>query len=104
MLAEVVHADVVVTNPVHVAVALRYAPGQMRGADGRRQGRRSTSRSASRRSPAAAASRSSSAARSRARSSASVAVGGEIPQALYRAVAEILAYIYALRGAAGEAV
>jgi flagellar biosynthetic protein FlhB len=95
-LAEVATADVVVTNPVHVAVALRYVPGGMgaptvvaKGAErvaeriktlARRHGvpiveRRALARLLFR----------------------TVPVGREIPATLYRAVAEILAYIYALR-------
>lgn len=96
MLAEVPTAHVVVTNPVHLAVALRYASGQMgapivvaKGAEhvaerikeiARRHGvpiveRRALARALFR----------------------TVPIGGEIPATLYRAVAEILAYIYALQ-------
>lgn len=95
MLADVPTADVVVTNPVHVAVALRYAPGEMgapkvvaKGAEhvaerikeiARRYGvpiveRRALARALFR----------------------TVPIGREIPATLYRAVAEILAYIYSL--------
>jgi flagellar biosynthetic protein FlhB len=98
MLDDVPTADVVVTNPVHLAVALRYAPGEMgaptvvaKGAEhvaerikeiARRHGvpvveRRALARALFR----------------------SVPVGGEIPGTLYRAVAEILAYIYGLQAA-----
>jgi flagellar biosynthetic protein FlhB len=99
MLAEVRRADVVLTNPVHLAVALRYraeeaaAPTVLAKGAGevaqrikdaaRRAGvpiveRRALARLLYRRVP----------------------VGGQIPPALYRAVAEILAYIYALRAPA----
>ena len=57
-------------------------------------------RSGSRTVARATACRSSSAALARA-IFASVPVGGEIPATLYRAVAEILAYIYGLRGRTG---
>jgi flagellar biosynthetic protein FlhB len=96
MLADVPTASVVVTNPVHLAVALRYTPGQMgapvvvaKGAEhvaerikeiARRHGipiveRRALARALFR----------------------TVQIGSEIPTALYRAVAEILAYIYGLQ-------
>ncbi|HEY2388653.1 MAG TPA: flagellar biosynthesis protein FlhB [Candidatus Binatia bacterium] len=96
MLEEVPHADVVVTNPVHLAVALRYAPGQMgapvvvaKGAEHvaariKEIARKSGVPILERRALARALFR-------------AVPIGGEIPGTLYRAVAEILAYIYALQ-------
>jgi flagellar biosynthesis protein FlhB len=95
MLAEVRTADVVVTNPVHVAVALRYAADEMgaptvvaKGAEAMCERIKQVARSAGvpiveRRALARALFR-------------SVPIGREIPSALYRAVAEVLAYIYAL--------
>ncbi len=103
MLTEVRRADVVLTNPVHVAVALRYHAGEMgaprvvaKGAGELAQKIKELARSAGvpiveRRALARALFR-------------TVKLGAEIPPALYRAVAEILAYIYSLRGpAAAEA-
>lgn len=96
MLAEVAHADVVLTNPVHVAVALRYAAGEMsaprvvaKGAGEVAERIKSLARAAGvpiveRRALARALFR-------------TVKLGAEIPPALYRAVAEVLAYVYALR-------
>jgi flagellar biosynthetic protein FlhB len=96
MLNEVARADVVLTNPVHVAVALRYTPGEMgaptvvaKGAERiaeriKQAARRAGVPIVERRALARALFR-------------SVPIGGEIPGALYRAVAEILAYIYGLR-------
>jgi flagellar biosynthetic protein FlhB len=96
MLAEVRRADVVLTNPIHVAVALRYRAEEMRapcvvakGAGELAQKIKDAARSAGvpiveRRALARALYR-------------SVQLGAEIPPALYRAVAEILAYIYSLR-------
>ena len=96
MLEEVPHADVVVTNPVHLAVALRYQPGRMgapvvvaKGAEHVAERIKDIARRAGvpileRRALARALFR-------------AVPIGGEIPGTLYRAVAEILAYIYALR-------
>jgi flagellar biosynthesis protein FlhB len=95
MLAAVRTADVVVTNPVHVAVALKYAPDQMgaptvvaKGAEAMCERIKQAARSAGvpiveRRALARALFR-------------SVPVGREIPGAMFRAVAEVLAYIYAL--------
>ena len=101
MLAEVKQADVVLTNPVHYAIALRYRADEMaapqviaKGAGELAQKIKEAARSAGvpiveRRALARALYR-------------SVKVGAEIPPALYRAVAEILAYIYSLRGAPAE--
>jgi flagellar biosynthetic protein FlhB len=97
MLVDVKGADVVLTNPIHFAVALRYRPQEMvaprvvaKGAGELAQRIKETARAAGvpiveRRALARALYR-------------TVAIGSEIPPALYRAVAEILAYIYALRG------
>jgi flagellar biosynthetic protein FlhB len=99
MLAEVKRADVVLTNPIHVAVALRYRAEEMvaprvvaKGAGELAAKIKDEARQAGvpiveRRALARALFR-------------SVALGAEIPPALYRAVAEILAYIYSLRAAA----
>ncbi|MBI3768945.1 MAG: flagellar biosynthesis protein FlhB [Deltaproteobacteria bacterium] len=96
MLDAVPSADVVVTNPVHLAVALRYAPGEMgapvvvaKGAEHvaeriKEIARRSGVPVLERRALARALFR-------------AVPIGGQIPGSLYRAVAEILAYIYALK-------
>lgn len=101
MLAEVKNADVILTNPVHYAIALRYRAAEMgapqviaKGAGELAQKIKEAARSAGvpiveRRALARALYR-------------SVKVGQEIPPALYRAVAEILAYIYSLRGASAE--
>jgi flagellar biosynthetic protein FliR/FlhB len=103
MLAEVKTADVVLTNPTHYAVALRYQADEMRaprvvakGVDEVAQRIKDEARHAGvpiveRRALARALFR-------------SVQLGGEIPPALYRAVAEILAYIYSLRRAPGREV
>ncbi len=95
-LADVPTADVVITNPVHLAVALKYDAGSMgaprvvaKGAEGFAQKIKEVARKngvpiMERRSLARAIFR-------------SVPVGGEIPATLYRAIAEILAYVYGLR-------
>jgi flagellar biosynthetic protein FlhB len=96
MLAEVKRADVVLRNPTHVAVALRYDGGRMRAPRVVAKGER------------LAALRIIDAARRHrvpvvenpplARALyALVKLGAEIPPQLYRAVAEVLAYVYSLR-------
>lgn len=99
MLSAVREADVVLTNPVHVAVALRYRPAESaaprvvaKGAGELAARIKEKAREAGvpiveRRALARALYR-------------AVEIGAEIPPALYRAVAEILAYIYSLRSAA----
>jgi flagellar biosynthetic protein FlhB len=101
MLAEVRRADVVLTNPVHVAVALRYRAEEMgaprvvaKGAGEVAAKIREAARGAGvpiveRRALARALYR-------------AVALGAEVPPALYRAVAEILAYVYSVRGRPAE--
>jgi flagellar biosynthetic protein FlhB len=103
MLAEVKTADVVLTNPIHVAVALRYRAVEMRapivvakGAGELCEKIKDAARKAGvpiveRRALARALFR-------------QVKLGAEIPPALYKAVAEILAYVYSLRAARAEAV
>jgi flagellar biosynthetic protein FlhB len=98
MLAEVANADVVVTNPTHYAVALRYRAGEngaprvvAKGVDEIAERIRQIARTngvpiVERRNLARALFR-------------SVKVGSEIPATLYRAVAEVLAYIYGLQAA-----
>ena len=93
MLQRVRHADVVVTNPTHVAVALQYLPGTMRapivvakGADRIAEQIRAIARQAGVpivEQPALAWSL-----------YRSVDVDQEIPERLFAAVAEVLAYVY----------
>lgn len=96
MISEVKTADVVVTNPIHFAVALRYAPDQMGAPTVVAKGAGDLAariKQAARKAGVPILER-----RSLARSLfRTVDVGQEIPAALYRAVAEILAYIYGLR-------
>ncbi len=97
MLAEVPRADVVVTNPTHYAVALKYEAGKAapvvvaKGADFLAQKIREVARQSRvpivENKPVARA------------LYASVEVGRPIPESLYQAVAEILAYVYRLRKA-----
>lgn len=99
MLTEVPKATVVVTNPTHVAVALRYERGVTRApvvvAKGRDAFALQIATKARRhgipvveRKPLARA------------LFKAAKVGQEIPQALYVAASEVLAYVYRLRGSA----
>ncbi len=95
MLADVPRADVVVTNPTHFAVALRYAPGDVaptvvaKGADELAAVIRRIAREhrvpVIENKPLARALHKV------------VKVGGFIPDDLYQAVAEVLAYVYRLK-------
>jgi flagellar biosynthetic protein FlhB len=97
MMQDVPKADVVVTNPTHLAVALAYRAGEMgaprvvaKGADAVAQRIKEIAREHDvpvlENKPLARA------------LYASVEIGTEIPIELFQAVAEVLAYIYALRG------
>lgn len=96
MIAEVETADVVVTNPIHFAVALRYAPDEMGAPTVVAKGAGDLAariKEAARKAGVPILER-----RALARSLfRSVDLGQEIPDALYKAVAEILAYVYGLR-------
>ncbi len=95
--AEVPRADVVVTNPTHYAVALRYVANEMRAPRVTAKGRDQLAERIRhlalqhgvplvQRPPLARA------------LYAGVEVGQEIPPQFYRAVAEVLAYVYQLSG------
>lgn len=99
MMQEVPKADVVITNPVHVAVALRYDAGKMdapqvvaKGADYLARRIRQVAEqhgvTIMENPPLARA------------LYARVEVGQTIPEDLYKAVAEVLAYVYRLKGKA----
>ncbi len=96
-LAQVPKADVIVTNPTHVAVALRYRSGSMgapkvvaKGAEDIAARIREIARAHNvpilERPPLARW------------LYKNVRVGAEIPEAMYKAVAEILAFVYRARG------
>jgi flagellar biosynthetic protein FlhB len=97
MMSKVPEADVVITNPVHLAVALQYDPKTMRApvvvamgarliADRIREIAREHGIPIVENPPLAQA------------LYKSAAIGTEIPIEVYRAVAEVLGYIYRLRG------
>ncbi len=97
MLTDVPRADVVITNPTHFAVALKYEPGKAapvvlaKGADFLAKKIREVARESRvpvvENKPVARA------------LYAEVEVGHPIPENLYQIVAEILAYVYRLRKA-----
>jgi len=97
MMSEVAKADVVITNPTHLAIALRYRPNEMgaprvlgKGAGFIAEKIREVARSKGipivENKPLARL------------LYKQVEIGREIPEALYRAVAGVLAYVYRLRG------
>jgi flagellar biosynthetic protein FlhB len=103
MMAEVPKADVVITNPTHLAIALRYRPEEMsapqviaKGAGYVAQRIRELARSNSvpimEDKPLAQL------------LYRQVDIGQAIPEALYRAVAEVLAYVFRLRQERGIGV
>jgi flagellar biosynthetic protein FlhB len=96
MMADVPTADVVVTNPTHYAVALKYADGQ-RGAP-RVVAKGSDEVAAKIRELAKEHKVALLEAPALARAlHKHTEIGDEIPEALYSAVAEVLAYVFQLR-------
>ena len=93
MLGDVPTADVVVTNPTHYAVALRYGQGRV-GAAGRRQGRRPDRAAHPRARGRARRSRSSRTRRSPARCTARSRSARRSPAEFFGAVAEVLAFVF----------
>ena len=95
MMQEVPKADVIVTNPTHFAVALKYEKGMTapvvvaKGADFVAQKIKSVGRENDvplvENRPLARA------------LYASTEVGGSVPRELYQSVAEVLAYVYRLK-------
>jgi flagellar biosynthesis protein FlhB len=100
MMAEVKRADVVVRNPIHFAVALRYEGGQMRApkvvAKGALLMARRIVEIAQRHGVPVIENPPLARALFRA-----AAVGQEIPRDLYKLVAEVLAYVYSRRKPGG---
>jgi flagellar biosynthetic protein FlhB len=97
MMAEVKRADVVVRNPTHVAVALRYESGGMAAPRVVAKGARLVAR----RIIEIAQAHGVPVVENRPLARAlfkTVPLGGDVPRDLYRAVAEVLAYVYSLKG------
>jgi flagellar biosynthetic protein FlhB len=97
MMSDVATADVVVTNPTHYAVALRYDAGTMKAPVVVAKGIRLVALGIRERARAAGVPIVEHKPLAQALYK-SVPVGAEIPAALYRAVAEILAYVWSLGG------
>jgi flagellar biosynthetic protein FlhB len=98
MMEEVPKADVIVTNPTHYAVALRYEEGRMRAPIVVAKGTdlialRIREIAAEHRVPVVEAPPLARALH------AGCALGDEIPARLYAAVAQVLTYVYQLRAA-----
>jgi flagellar biosynthetic protein FlhB len=96
IISEVAKADVVITNPTHLAIALRYRPEEMgapkvlaKGAGFIAEKIREVARA-----KGIAIVENKPLARLLYKQ---VEIGREIPEALYRAVAGVLAYVYRLR-------
>jgi len=95
MMAAVPTADVVVTNPTHLAIALKYEAGSMKAPKVVAKGARLVAQRIREAARAAGVPVVEHKPLAQALYKA-VPVGGEIPGRLYRAVAEILAYVWAL--------
>jgi flagellar biosynthesis protein FlhB len=102
MMAAVPQADVVVTNPTHLAVALQYDSATMIAPQVVAKGRGFVALKIMALAQEAGVPRVEN--RPLAQSLFRlVEVGGTIPTSLYRAAAEVLAYIYSLKAASGGA-
>ena len=100
MMSEIPQADVVITNPTHIAVALKYENGSMAAPMVVAKGQRLIAEKIKEIAKAnnIPIVENKPLARSLFKL---VDVGSYIPAELYRAVAEVLAYIYQLKGQAG---
>jgi flagellar biosynthesis protein FlhB len=102
MIAEVPDADVVVTNPVHYAVALKYDPVSMSAPVVVAKGERLLAQRIKEVARNAGVPVLEEPPLARALFKA-VSIGSPIPANLYQAVAEVLAWVYALRGKGSSA-
>ncbi len=96
MIRDLPRADVVVANPIHLAVALQYDPAQMRAPRVIAKGRRLVAQRIKdiAREHGIPVIEDKPLARSLFKA---CAVGAEVPGELYRAVAELLAFVYRLK-------
>jgi flagellar biosynthetic protein FlhB len=97
MMSEVRRADVVVRNPIHFAVALRYDGRRMRAPRVVAKGERLVAQRIIDEAFRHGVPTIENPPLARALFKA-CAIGKEVPRDLYRAVAEVLAYVYALKG------
>lgn len=100
MMADVPKADVIVTNPTHFAVALKYDQGRHRAPVVVAKGADLVAAEIRRIAQEARVPRLEAKMLARALYY-STDIGREIPEGLYHAVARVLAYVYQLRHAAG---
>jgi len=97
MMQKVPEADVVITNPVHLAVALQYLPDQMNAPRVVAKGARLLAEKIKE----IAAEHNVPIVENKPLARAlykGIEIGQEVPAELYGAVAEVLAYVYRLRG------
>jgi flagellar biosynthetic protein FlhB len=101
MMKSVPDADVVITNPVHLAVAIRYEVDEMSAPRVVAKGQRLLAERIKNiaRDHGVPIYENKALARSLFEL---VEVDGEIPESLYRAVAEVLSYVYRLKGKVPE--
>jgi flagellar biosynthetic protein FlhB len=97
MLRDVANADVVVTNPTHIAVALKYDPLRAGAPIVLAMGERKVAERIKALAAGAGVPMVENRPLARALLS-SAKVGQQIPATLYAAVAEVLAYVYRRRG------
>ena len=97
MMSDVRTADVVLRNPIHYAVALRYDGRKMRAPRVVAKGERLVALRIVEQAAAHGVPVVENPPLTRALFKA-CAIGREVPRDLYRAVAEVLAYVYALKG------
>ena len=103
MMEEVPNADVVITNPTHYAVALKYDDNSMRAPKVVAKGKELLAARIRERAEASDVPRFSAPPLARALYH-STRLGQEIPAGLYTVVAQVLAYIYQIRDLARNAV
>ena len=96
MMDDVGQADVVVTNPTHVAVALRYAPEESAAPVVVAKGQRLIAEKIKELARLAGVPLVENKPLARALFKA-VRIGDEIPEDLFKAVAEVLAFVFQLR-------
>lgn len=102
MMQDVPRADVVVTNPTHYAVALKYEPGRWRAPRVLAKGRDLVALEIRRVAREHGVPLFEAPPLARA-IYATTELGREIPSGLYLAVAQVLTYVYQLRAARGDA-
>jgi flagellar biosynthesis protein FlhB len=96
MMADVGTADVVVTNPTHVAVALRYDPESMHAPRVVAKGQRLIAQRIKELAREAGVPLVENRPLARALFAA-VRIGGDVPEELFRAVAQVLAFVFRLK-------